>query len=185
MHMLLAVRGYENNLNQWEEFMKSQWFTWLRRPILKDSNGNYIKDESGNYVHGEPVITRVQGSLRPFRFYEYVFPRDGVIIEKGKAKIDEWRNVKEVLAMMDEHKNYINMRKEMVPIAWILRKITGAYKIPEFPDIVNKERDFITNKYTPHEGVAICTVGIKDDKFGDIIFNHPDGRSEGWDQEWL
>ena len=58
---------------------------------------------------------------------------------------------------------YNKLRKEIQPIAWLLRKGLGLQKIKDFPDIKNKSTWEITNKLIPMEGMCVYPVGIKKD----------------------
>jgi len=152
MHLILATRGIQQQINVWKMFMQSQMFDWKRQPLLKDKKGNFKKDKNGNYMRGKEEYTRVQGALRPIQLWEYVFPQE---------------SLQEVLAMMDRHKNYDVMRPEMAKVAWILRKGMGAKKIPDMPDLKKKEMHEVTQKFIPTSGIASYMIGIREDPIQD------------------
>ncbi len=167
MHLFLMARGINQSFEIWKMFMQTQWFDWRQRPILKDEKGNFIKDENGKYKYGAEKIVKVQGALRPIQLFEYVFPQE---------------SLQEVLAMMDEHKSYCNMRPDINVQMWALRKMLNAKKIPEMPDLIKKEREQVTQKSVPHTGVAIYPIGIKEDPIIDLTAAD---NSWGFNQEGL
>jgi hypothetical protein len=128
--------------------MQTQMFNWRTKPLLKDEKGNYLKNPDGTFQRGEEQVTSVQGALRPIQLFEYVFPEECL---------------PEVLAMMNLHKDYNNLRPEVAKLAWLLRKGLGAQKIPEMPEIQNKSSLEITRKFVPTSGVAVYPLGIKTD----------------------
>ena len=149
--------------------METQWFPFIRYPLVKDEKGNFIKNEDGTFKKGEPEVTRVQGSLRPIELWEYVFPVEGFKqIEGGKfAPTDDMHNLKAAIAMQSLQKCYNNLRPEINKYAWLLRKMMHLKKIPEL-DISKKETWEITDHLVPTPGMAVYPVGIKDDFTGDF-----------------
>ena len=170
MHLIFLTRGINNSFKQWKSFMECQWFDFRQKPILKDDKGNFLKNPDGTYQYGPETIVKVQGSLRPIQLFEYVFPEE---------------SLQEVLAMNECHKDYNELRPEINLIAWSLRKMMGAKKIPDMPDLKKKERWEITQKYTPHQGVAIYPIGMRTDIKKDFIFKDPYGTEAGFNQEGL
>jgi len=167
MHLILMTRGIQQSRDVWKKFMETQMFDWKRQPLLKDDKGNFIKNEDGTYKRGPDQFTRVQGALRPIEFWEYVFPQE---------------SLQEVLAMQNPvHKVYDQLRPEVNRFAWLLRKMTGAHKIPDMPELKKKESWEITKKYVPMMGMGVYPIGIKDDITADIIFP----GNERWYQEGL
>jgi len=164
MHLVLLTRGIQQQVDLWKKFMETHMFWWKRQPLLKDKDGKYIKNADGTYKRGKEEVTRVQGALRPIQLYEYVFPEECL---------------PEVLAMLELHKGD-DVRKEMKPVAWGLRKAMGLQPVPVFDDIKDKPRDKITTKFVPTEAVATYPIGIKEDITKDFIF-----AKEGWYQEGL
>ena len=146
--------------------METQMFMFKRKVISKDAQGNFLKNSDGTYQYEkEENVINVQGALRPIELWEYVFPEE---------------SLQEVLAMMEVNKNYNELRPEMQRVAWLLRKGTGAKKIPDMPVLKSKERWQITPKYIPMAGMAVYPVGIKFDNKQDYIFGN-----EGFFQEGL
>ena len=176
--LILVTRGVQQQRNIWKQFMSSQWFNWIRRPLLKNEKGEYIRDEKGEIKKGEGELTRVQGVLRPIELYEYVFPKNGVKIQNGKLISIEDKNLKEVLAMMNLQNSYDNLRPEVQPLLWLLRKGMKLKKIPNFTDIKNKETFQITDKLVPMDGMCVYPAGIKEDVF-------KDWEEYGFEQEGL
>ena len=167
--MLLMTRGINQSFEVWKMFMQSQMFDFRQQPLLKDDKGNFIEDgvdENGNkkYKRGPQTMTRVQGALRPIQLFEYVFPEE---------------SLQEVLAMMNQHKQYNHMRPEVNNYAWILRKMTRFKKIPDMPELQKKEAWEITQKYVPPQGVGVYPLGIKEDKKQDFIFGDVGFYQEG------
>lgn len=160
------TRGINQNFELWKKYMETMWFNFRQTPLLKDDKGNYLKDEKGDYVHGKEQIARVQGALRPLQLFEYVFPQE---------------SLQEVLAMINMHKSYNELRPEVTKYGWMMRKITGYKKIPDMPDLKKKEAWEVTSKYVPMFGMAVYPLGIREDIVQDYTF--PDGQ--GFHQEGL
>ena len=162
------TRGIQQSRDMWKKFMETQWFPFIRYPLLKDpKTGEFLKNPDGSYQKGEPELTRVQGSLRPIELWEYVFPAEGFKIENGKAvPTTNMHNLKAAIAMQNLQKAYNNLRPEVNNYAWILRKMMKLKKIPEL-DISNKEQWEITDHLVPMAGMASYPVGIKEDFIGD------------------
>ena len=168
------VRGINQSFEIWKKFMETMMFDWKRQPLLRDEKGEYIKNPDGSYKQGPDQYTKVQGSLRPIQLFEYVVPQE---------------SLQEVLAMQNLHKTYDQLRPEVKPIAWTLRKLLGAKKIPDMPDLKAKESWQVTNKFVPMDtvagGTAVYVIGMKNDITQDFIFDMGHGRTEGWHQEGL
>lgn len=178
MHVILATRGILRSTEEWQDFMRAQMWKWLRWPVLKDEKtGEFLKNPDGTYKLGEPILTKVQGALRPIQLWEYVIPEKGVKFVDGK--IVETDNLPEAFAMMNERKPW-QTRPDMVVPLWILRKAFGAEKIPEMPILQEKEPHMITEKFVPSNGngVAVYAAGIRKDK---MIFM-PDGKELYWQE---
>jgi hypothetical protein len=154
----------------WVTMMQSQMFNFRQKPILKDAQGNFLKNSDGTYQYGSEQINRVQGSLRPFELWEYVFPKE---------------SLQEVLAMQNLQ-NAFPLRKEIQAPAWVLRKLMGCRQIPQevIDAIKGKTQGEITQKYVHMPGMAAYPVGIKDDIIQDYIFDMPGGKI-GFHQEGL
>jgi len=167
MHLVLMTRGINQQFELWKKFMETHMFWWKRQPLLKDEKGEYLKNEDGTYKRGADELTKVQGALRPIQLFEYVFPKECL---------------GEVLAMLNKHKEgELKLRPEVNTPAWVLRKLMKLKPIPVIPEIQNKEKWQITDKYTPSETMGIYLIGIKDDPIQDYIF----GKEGGWYQEGL
>ena len=144
--------------------MQSQMWDWLRWEVVKDEKGEFVRNPDGSYkISEKPELTSVQGALRPIQLWEYVMPEKGVKIIDDK--IVETDNLIEFFAMLNE-RDPTNYRKDMVAPLWILRKAFGAEKIPEMPDLKNKELYQITRKYVPSNGFGVATYasGIRKEK---------------------
>ena len=145
--------------------MQSQMFLFKQKPILRDEKkGEFLKNEDGTYQYGKEEVVKVQGALRPIEFWEYVFPQE---------------SLQEVLAMQNAHKGYNQLRPEVNRFAWILRKMMGAKKIPDMPELQNKEQWQITQKYVPMNGMAVYALGIREDPVQDFLFGDHGYYQEG------
>lgn len=189
MHLMLMTRGIYRSHEDWKSFMQSQWFIFRQKPILKYENdvfeetktekgnqtiiekgkllhkkGEFIKNPDGTYQYGKETPIRVQGSLRPIQLWEYIFPQE---------------SLQEVLAMQGCHKNYNELRPEVNKFAWVLRKMMGAKKIPDMPELKKKEIWEVTNKIIPTPGFAVYPIGIREDRIGDFIFGDVGYYQEG------
>ena len=174
MHFILLTRGIQHQVDIWKQFMQTQMWWWKRQPLLKDEKGQYIPDgvdEDGNpkYKRGPEQMTRVQGALRPMQLWEYVLPEECL---------------PELLATMNLHQMG-KLRKEMIPIAWSLRKAMGAKPVPVFPELQGKTPQELTQRFIPIDAVATYPIGVRYDKKQDFIFNKGTPQEEGWYQEGL
>lgn len=148
MHLIMMVRGIQQQVDLWKMFMQTQMFAWKRQRLLKDKDGKYIKKPDGTYERGPEEQTRVQGALRPIQLYEYVFPEECL---------------KEVVPMLNMH-DIKSVRPEVNNFAWILRKMMKLTKLPDFPEMKGKQQTEITGRYIPcHNGVAVYPIGIRSD----------------------
>ena len=171
MHLFIGTRGISQNFEMWKKFMETQMFWFRQKPILKDDKGNFLKNPDGTYQYGPEGMVKVQGALRPIQFFEYVFPQE---------------SLQEVLAMMNCQSYYKNLRPEMQPIAWTMRKLLHAKKIPDMgEEFSKKERWQITDKFVPMDGMAVYPIGIKEDITQDFIFTDGKGGEVGFNQEGL
>jgi len=166
MHIILATRGILRSVEEWQDFMRSQSWFWLRYKVLKDEKGEFLKNPDGSYKISEnPEITLVQGALRPIQLWEYVLPEKIFthMDEKGNPIIVD--SLPHVFAMMNERHPW-EMRPEMKAPLWVIRKLMGAEKIPEMPILQEKDPQEITSKFVPANGYGVATyaVGIKKDK---------------------
>ncbi len=188
MHVILATRGINKEVEEWKVFMQAQMWWWKRQPLLKDSEGNYIpygEDEDGTpkYKRGPEELTKVAGALRPIQLWEYIIPEEGVGIFAGKQI--QTSNLKELLAAMNLHHKDI-LRSEMKPLAWMVRKALHLKPVPEFPELFGKTTKELTQRFIPNKnGVAVYPLGMKADKKQDYIFTLADGTKQGWYQEGL
>lgn len=153
MHLILMTRGINQSFEVWKKFMETQMFNWKRKNLQVCECGQALvgHDDKVCKLHKftpREEFTKVQGALRPIQLFEYVFPQE---------------SLQEVLAMMELHKNYNNLRPEMAKVAWILRRAMGASKIPDMPDLQKKDSFEITQKYVPMHGMAVYPIGIKKD----------------------
>lgn len=155
MHLIFGIRGIKQQVDLTLMFLQAQMFKWQRQPLLKDEKGNFIINPDGIFSRGNPVFTKVQGSLRPLQFYEYVFPKEAL---------------PEVLAMLRIHDKFNTVMPAMKPVRYILKKIMGGRNIPDLPELKGKEGWQITDKYIPLDGVGIHPVCIKDD----VTQDYPD-----------
>lgn len=163
------TRGISHSRDMWKKFMETQMFNFRQKPLLKDAQGNFIPDGvdangQPKYKSGEETIARVQGALRPIELWEYVFPQE---------------SLQEVLAMMEMHKTYDKLRPEVQNYAWIMRKLTGAKKIPDMPELKKKESWEVTQKHIPMLGMCAYPLGIKEDNVQDYIFGNDGFHQEG------
>lgn len=170
MHLILMTRGIQQSRDLWRKFMETQWFDWKRQPILKDDNNNFLRNPDGSLKRGADQFSRVQGALRPIELWEYVFPQE---------------SLQEVLAMMNMHKSYNNLRPEVKNYAWILRKLTGAKKIPDMPELQKKEPWEITQKSIPMNGMCAYPIGIREDVTQDFTWDEGTRNAVGFHQEGL
>jgi hypothetical protein len=166
MHFVFAARGILHGMEMYQKFLETQMFPFSQLPILKDEKGNFLKNEDGTYKHADKPLDgiKVQGALRPIQLYEYIFPEECL---------------PQVLAMMGLNKDYDNMRPEMTPISWTLRKMLHLQKIPDMPDVKKKEAWEITQDIIPYLGVAVYPIGIKKDSKQDFIFGDKGYFQEG------
>jgi len=169
--MILMTRGIQHCHDIWKTYMQTQWFLWGRQRLLQDDKGNFLKNPDGSFQRGELEPTKVQGALRPIQLWEYVFPKDGIQFVKDKAEIVPNKNFYEVLAMLNQHQKYQNMRPELSLSGWILRKLMGAKKVPNIPDDIKKKEDYmITDKHIPMDGMSTYPIGVREDVMADIVF---------------
>lgn len=174
MHTIILTRGIYEQVEMWKTFMQAQMFNFPQTPILKDDKGEFIKegvDEEGNIIYkkGTPSVKRVQGALRPMQLWEYVYP-------------EECHG--EFLAMLQQHKP-TTLRKEMLPVAWTLRKAMHLTKVPLIVAHESKESWEITDKFIPTSAVATYLIGSRKDKKRDFLFTLADGTKAGFYQEGL
>lgn len=165
MHIILMVRGINDQFERWKKFMETQMWLWKRYPILQDKFGNFIKDKDGNNISSsQPIYNEVQGALRPIQFFEYVFPETSPVMQNGK-EVGEISNIVPVLAMMGNlHKNVNDLRPEAKTASWFVRKSMKLDPIPQIPEEIKKlDRTQITEKMVPMEGMAVYPLGIKKD----------------------
>lgn len=209
MHVILMTRGLQQSRDIWKTFMQAQWFWFRQKPIAKyeqdiiaedgktiiHKKGDFIKNPDGTYKHvaaryaedvldkdGKTVLhkkgdiiynedgtekelitlTKVQGALRPFELWEYVIPQE---------------SLQEVLAMQNAHQH--PLRKDIQAVAWGLRKLMGAKKIPDMPDLAKKEYWQVTDKFIPMAGMAVYPIGIREDPTQDFIFGDVGYYQEG------
>jgi len=167
-HIVLLTRGIQQQVDLWKMFMQTQMFWFKRKPILFDKDKKPLKNEDGTYQYGPEETIRVQGALRPMQLWEYVIPSECI---------------PEALAMMNLHK-YEELRKEMKPIAWTLRKAMGLKHVDDYrvPEHQSKHFQEITAKYVPIEAVATYPIGIKEDPQIDIF---DPATTEGYNLEGL
>ena len=171
MHLILMTRGIQQSRDIWKQFMASQMYKfpqknldWCQCGTHKDLHGTDKCVCPEFKPREEPKM--VQGALRPIELWEYVFPRE---------------SLQEVLAMQNTHKEYNRLRPEVNKMGWLLRKAMGAKKIPDMPDLQNKEMWEITSKFVPMSGMAVYPIGIKEDNYAPIDF----GQHGKFEQEWL
>ena len=163
------TRGIQQSRDIWKTFMQAQMFDFRQKPLLKDAQGNFIQNADGTYQRGAEMMTRVQGALRPIELWEYVFPEE---------------SLQEVIAMCGQIKSYNQLRPEVAKVAWPLRKLMGAEKIPDMPEFQKKEPWEVTQKYIPMHGLGIYFLGMRKDNKQDYIFDTPQGKI-GFYQEGL
>ena len=189
------TRGINQEVEIWKKFMETEMWWWTQTPLAKDDKGNFIPDgvdengapkfkhmtypedqvdlEKGTVLHkkGEDVkmLKRIQGSLRPFQLWEYVIPEECL---------------PECLATLNLHHG-AELRSEVKPIAWTIRKAMGAKPVPVFPELKGKKTEDLTTRFISAEGVAVYPIGVKYDPKKDFIFKLPDGTTQGWYQEGL
>lgn len=179
MHLFLMTRGISQQRDMWVQFMNSQMFWFKQKPILKDDKGNFLKNADGTYQYGPETWTKVQGSLRPYEFWEYVFPSETLPYNKNLPAEVQLQTLPQVLAMLQNHKNE-KMRKEATIPAWMMRKALNLKPIPAMhPEVANKDFTMITDKYVPMEAMAVYPVGIKEDPIKDFIFKDIGFYQEG------
>lgn len=159
MHLYLYARGKWEQVRLWESHAQSAY--WKLRRINLTTN----KEE----------IILVQGALRTsvLGAYEYVFPKEAL------AEVCSYFGITEQSAFRDctafGFGNLPGYTRH-----FCMRQIFGCRKIPK--DIL-KKADKIPDSFSTEEferagtnckipGVAIHTIGIKDDKMGDMAGYH-------------
>lgn len=179
MHLILMTRGISQQRDMWVQFMNSQMFWFKQQPLLKDAQGNFLKNADGTYQRGPETWTKVQGALRPYEFWEYVFPEESLPYNPTLPVEVRTQTLPQVLAMLKNHQN-AKMRKEVATPAWFMRKMLGLSPVPEMhPEVANKDFTQITDKYIPMEAMAVYPIGIKKDPIKDHIFKDVGFYQEG------
>ena len=131
MHFDFLAEGCRHDLNVMEEWLGSRTF------------GIPVK-----LADGTTKIVPVAGSLRPRRFYTYVFPREGLDQVLNTLKPDD------IITRFDNRvKNKLTMGKYPLDI---LRRAMRLKKVPK-PDASKGSFPMVRNH------VRILGVGIRDD----------------------
>ncbi len=208
MHTIFIARGIQQEVELFKMWMQTQMFLFPQKPILQDKDGNFLKNLDGTYKHipliysedifeidkdkkpilkdGKPVILHrkgdiiydkdgkqvdltilkmIQGALRPIQLYEYVHPKEAL---------------PEVLNMLGAINPDSACNPNQRPLAWVMRKMTGARPI-KYPDVFEgKTIEQIPKRYCKGEAIAISVIGVKDDITGDFLFG-----KEGYYQEGI
>ena len=179
MHLILMTRGISQQRDMWVQFMNSQMFWFKQEPLLKDDKGNFIKNPDGTYQRGPAQWSKTQGALRPYEFFEYVFPSESLPYNPALPVEVRTQTLPQVLAMLQNHKNE-KIRKEVAVPAWFMRKMLNLKPVPEMhPEVANKDFTQITDHFIPMEAMAVYPIGIKEDPIKEHIFGNVGFYQEG------
>lgn len=166
--------------------------------LKKDGNGLIMQDEKGAAIYEIKKIkiekdcpclkfnrreetTTIQGVLRPIQFWEYIHPKESLATVFAMQHSNQHNST-----LLDQYKD---MRSEMKPFAWAIRKALKLNKIPE--DLKENTKDYFVPGYgvnytnfkfqvnnVPIDGVGLYPIGIKEDVYGE-------NEKFGYEQEML